>query len=165
MALTSAAISFASPTKSSVLATKSVSQFTSTSAPEFPSTWAQTTPSEAIREDFFAAAARPFVRRWSIAASMSPSDAVSAALQSIRPAPVFSRSSLTIPDVICIPLDLPDRSGRSGPGIIPPRRGSAPPAGAFGAMETSSSPSVEMSDTVTSGASASLSMREAFFSA
>jgi len=32
-------------------------------------------------------------------------------------------------------------------------------------METSSSPSVEMSDTVTSGASASLSMREALFSA
>ncbi len=32
-------------------------------------------------------------------------------------------------------------------------------------METSSSPSVEMSDTVTSGASASLSTREAFFSA
>ena len=49
--------------------------------------------------------------------------------------------------------------------------GPAPPwgacaaAGAFGAMVTSSSPSVEISDTVTSGASASLSTREAFFSA
>src|SRR5512143_1031763 len=128
LALTRAATPFASTTKSSVRATKSVSQFTPTSAPAFPPTWAQTPPSDAIREDFFAAAARPFFRRWSIAASMSPSDAVSAALQSIKPAPVFSRSSLTIPDVICIPLDLPDRSGRSGPELFR-RRGDLRPRG------------------------------------
>src|SRR3990170_8950924 len=118
LALTSAAILLASSAKSSVLATKSVSQLTSTSAPELPSRHVQTTPSEAIREDFFAAAARPFLRRVSIAPSMSPPAAASAVLQSIMPAPVFSRRSFTIPDVICIPLDLPDRSGPWDPDLF-----------------------------------------------
>ncbi len=88
--------------KSSVLATKSVSQFTSTSAADPGATWAATTPSDAILDAFFAAAARPFLRSTSTAVSMSPPDSVRAFLQSIIPAPVFSRSSRTISAVICI---------------------------------------------------------------
>jgi len=106
---TSWAISFANAANSPVFATKSVSQLTSTSVPKFPSTWATTSPSEAIRDDFLAAAASPFLRRKSIAPSMSPPAEASAALQSIRPAPVFSRSSLTIPDVISMPRVLPGK--------------------------------------------------------
>ena len=84
------------------MATKSVSQLTSTSAPVARHVGA-TTPSAAIRDDFFAAVARPFSRRWPIAPSMSPPDESSAALQSIMPAPVFSRSSFTMPDVTAFP--------------------------------------------------------------
>ena len=53
-------------------------------------------PSAATRPAFFAALARPLVRSQSTAASMSPLVSVSAALQSIMPAPVFSRSSFTM---------------------------------------------------------------------
>ena len=52
-------------------------------------------PSAATRPAFFAAAARPFLRSQSTAASMSPSVSPSARLQSIIPAPVLSRNSLT----------------------------------------------------------------------
>ena len=49
-----------------------------------------------------AAEARPFFRRISMAFSMSPPASVSAALQSIMPAPVLSRSCFTISAVIAI---------------------------------------------------------------
>jgi hypothetical protein len=53
-------------------------------------------PSAATRPDFFAALDSPFLRSQSCAAVMSPLVSLSAALQSIMPAPVDSRSSLTI---------------------------------------------------------------------
>ncbi len=53
-------------------------------------------PSAATRPAFLAAFDRPFLRSQSTAASMSPSVSPSAALQSIMPAPVVSRRSLTI---------------------------------------------------------------------
>ena len=59
-----------------------------------------TRPSAATRPAFLAALARPFLRSQSTAASTSPSVSLSAALQSIMPAPVFSRSSFTIAAVI-----------------------------------------------------------------
>ncbi len=81
--------------KSSLRDTKSVSELSSTSAPNVPETLIATKPSEATRPDFFAAAARPLVRNQSIAASISPFVSLSAFLQSIMPAPDFSRSSFT----------------------------------------------------------------------
>src|SRR5262245_28173229 len=53
------------------------------------------TPSLAMRPARLAAWASPFFRRISTAFSRSPPDSSSAALQSIMPAPVLSRSSLT----------------------------------------------------------------------
>jgi len=53
-----------------------------------------------VRPAFLAAAARPLVRSQSIAASMSPWVSPSAFLQSIMPAPVRSRNSLTFAAVI-----------------------------------------------------------------
>src|SRR5208337_1708888 len=53
-------------------------------------------PSAAIRPAFLAALARPFFRNKSTACSISPPVSFSAPLQSIMPAPVRSRSSLTI---------------------------------------------------------------------
>ena len=58
-----------------------------------PSTAIATRPSAATRPDFFAAVAS-LVRNQSIAASISPPVSPSAFLQSIMPAPDFSRSSL-----------------------------------------------------------------------
>ena len=58
---------------------------------------------------FLAAAASPFLRNQSTASSSAPSVSVSAFLQSIMPAPVFSRSSLTSEAVIStirIPISL-----------------------------------------------------------
>ena len=52
-------------------------------------------PSDAARSPRFAACACPFTRRISIALSRSPPDSWSAALQSIIPAPVRSRSAFT----------------------------------------------------------------------
>src|SRR5215470_3450030 len=52
-----------------------------------------------MRPAFLAAAARPFLRRYSPAFSMSPSTSTRAFLQSAIPAPVRSRSSLTMPAV------------------------------------------------------------------
>ena len=88
--------------KSAFLATKSVSELISTATPLPPSTTTATRPSAAVRPDFLAALARPLVRSQSTAASMSPSVSVRAFLASIMPAPVLSRSSLTIAAVIAI---------------------------------------------------------------
>jgi len=118
---TVAAIRLTNSWKSSVLATKSVSQFTSTSAADPGATWAATTPSEAIRDAFFAAAARPFFRRTSTASSRLPPDSVRAFLQSIIPAPVFSRSSRTNSAGICI-LVLSWSNVRLAEAIPRPRR-------------------------------------------
>ncbi len=82
---------FARLTKGSPLATKSVSQLISTSAPHLSSLYAATTPSAATLLAFLAADARPFSLKISIALSMSPSDSTRAFLQSIIPTPVFSR--------------------------------------------------------------------------
>ena len=101
---TCSATLFTSAWKSGVLATKSVSQFTSTTTPERPSgsMWEPIAPSEAVRLAFLAAAARPFLRRTSRAFAMSPVASTSAALQSIMPAPVSSRSWRTTSAVMLI---------------------------------------------------------------
>src|SRR5690606_36579878 len=54
-----------------------------------------TRPSAAVRPAFLSAFAIPLARSQSTAASISPLVSASAALQSIMPAPVRSRSSLT----------------------------------------------------------------------
>src|SRR5690606_20052955 len=54
-----------------------------------------TRPSAAVRPDFFSALEMPFLRSQSAAAWRSPPVSASAFLQSIMPAPVISRSSLT----------------------------------------------------------------------
>jgi hypothetical protein len=76
------------------LATKSVSQLISTITPALPPSamWEPIAPSDAVRLAFLAAAARPFLRSTSRAFAMSPVASTSAALQSIMPAPVSSRS-------------------------------------------------------------------------
>jgi hypothetical protein len=79
----------------SLRATKSVSELTSTAAPDLPDAVMPTSPSAATRPAFFAALDRPFLRNQSTAASTSPLVSVSADLQSIIPAPVLSRSSFT----------------------------------------------------------------------
>src|SRR5258708_37105749 len=90
-------VSFTNSRKISFLATKSVSQLTSTNTPTFPCRWMYeaTIPSFAEREAFFEALAIPFLRNRSSAFSRSPSVSTSAFLQSIMPALVFSRSCLT----------------------------------------------------------------------
>ena len=80
--------------------TKSVSELTSTIAAFVPLLATATRPSAATRPPFLTAADRPFLRSQSVAASVSPPASVSARLQSIMPAPVFSRRSLTIAAVI-----------------------------------------------------------------
>src|ERR1700674_5630239 len=75
--------------------------------PLFAASATPTRPSAATRPAFFAAFAKPFLRSQSTATSILPSVSVNAALQSIMPAPVFSRSSFTICGVIfaiAIPL-------------------------------------------------------------
>ena len=83
--------------KVALLATKSVSELTSTMAVVRPSALLRmsTTPSAAMRSLFFAATASPFSRRIFIALSKSPSASTSAFLHSIIPMPVFLRSSIT----------------------------------------------------------------------
>ena len=56
----------------------------------------RSSPSAATRPAFFAALDRPFLRSQSTAASRLPAVSLSAALQSIMPAPVWSRSSFTM---------------------------------------------------------------------
>src|SRR5262245_28462297 len=89
--------SFTSVWKASVFATKSVSQLTSTRRPRCEPGWMypHTTPSRAVRPARLAAAARPFFLRYSTAACTSSLLAASASLQSMTPAPVRSRNSLT----------------------------------------------------------------------
>src|SRR5580704_7105844 len=94
------AIILTRPWNRSLRATKSVSELTSTTTPLVAPTAAPIRPSAATRPAFLAALASPFLRRWSTAFSMSPSVSASADLQSIMPAPVRSRSSLTIGAVI-----------------------------------------------------------------
>src|SRR5579864_307836 len=94
------AIIFTKPWNRSLRATKSVSELTSTTTPLVPWTCTPIRPSAATRPAFLAAFDRPFLRSQSCAACISPSVSVSAALQSIMPAPVDSRSSLTIWAVI-----------------------------------------------------------------
>src|SRR6185369_6924439 len=96
----SCATFFTKSWNSSFLATKSVSEFTSTTAPRLPSTATPTRPSDAVRPAFLAAADRPLARSQSMAASMSPLVSASAFLQSIMPALVRSRSSFTDAAVI-----------------------------------------------------------------
>jgi hypothetical protein len=73
----------------SVFATKSVSQFSSTSTPaRVPSSSATTRPLAAVRVARLFTSLAPLSRSSSIAASMSPSASLSAFLQSIMPAPV-----------------------------------------------------------------------------
>ena len=79
----------------SFLATKSVSELTSNTTPVLPSVATRVKPSAAIRPAFLADLAIPFSRSQSIALATSPSVSVKAFLQSIIPAPVFSRNSFT----------------------------------------------------------------------
>src|SRR5262245_3523921 len=96
------ASSVANALNSSVLATKSVSLHSSTSAPLRRSalTSAAMRPSEVVRPAFLSALAMPFSRSRRAAASRSPPASSSARLQSIIPPPVRSRSSRTRPALI-----------------------------------------------------------------
>src|SRR4051812_2036566 len=94
------ATNLTSPWNCSLRATKSVSEFTSTTTPLVPAVTAPIRPSAATRPAFLAAFDRPFLRSQSIAASMSPLFSDSACLQSIMPTPVVSLRSLTIAAVI-----------------------------------------------------------------
>ena len=121
----------AKPLKLSSLATKSVSELTSTST-ALPPSWALTMrPSAATRLAFLSALARPDLRSASAAASMSPPASVSAFLHSIMPAPVRSRSSLTWDAVISMGyLDWDGGGGAAGSRCPGPGR---PGTGATGA--------------------------------
>ena len=76
-------------------------------------TAAITRPSLVARPDFLAALAIPFWRSQSTAFSRSPSTSTRAFLQSIMPAPVFSRSSFTIAAEIAIVFSCVSGLGRS----------------------------------------------------
>src|ERR1700720_352350 len=69
--------------------------------------YAPTEPSEATRPARFAACAIPFSRSHTAAFSRSPLLSASAFLQSITPAPVLSRSSLTRFAFTSIPVSKP----------------------------------------------------------
>src|SRR6202165_231064 len=114
------AIILTSPWNCSLRATKSVSELTSTTTPLVPDVSAPISPSAATRPAFFAALDRPFLRSQSIAACMSPAFSDSACLQSIMPAPVVSRRSLTIAAVIVAIVAILCLSGRAGRGFEPP---------------------------------------------
>src|SRR6202050_3929254 len=94
------AIILTRPWNSSLRATKSVSELTSTTTALFAASATPMRPSAATRPAFLAALAKPFLRSQSTAASRSPPVSPSAALQSIIPAPVLSRSSFTMPALI-----------------------------------------------------------------
>ncbi len=95
-----AATALHSLTKFSSLATKSVSQFSSTSTARPSVTASAIRPSAATRVAFLSAFAKPCLRNQSAAASMLPAFSVSAFLHSIMPAPERSRSSFTRAAVI-----------------------------------------------------------------
>src|SRR5258708_6904977 len=106
--------------KSSVLATKSDSQLTSTSTPTRPTppevcTYDSMMPSPVLRPAFLAARAMPCSRSQSLAFSMSPPVSVRARLLSIMPAPVMSRSCFTSAAVISATLCL---LGRGHGGLV-----------------------------------------------
>ena len=110
----------------SLRATKSVSELTSRTVAVRPEDSTAIRPSAATRPAFFAALARPFLRSQSTAPSTSPAVSLSAALQSIMPAPVLSRSSFTIAAVtfaMAVPSDL---MGRPALGRAPGRRWFSP---------------------------------------
>src|SRR3984885_6889961 len=90
------AIIFTRPWNRSLRATKSVSELTSTRIPLLGVTATPISPSARARPAFFAALDRPFLGGQSTAASRLPPLSLSAALQSIMPAPVWSRSSFTM---------------------------------------------------------------------
>src|ERR1700677_689433 len=94
-AATRAAISSASVTNSSDLATKSVSLRSSTMAATLPSRTTATAPSVASRLARFEAWARPWTRSHCTEASMSPLLASSALFASSMPTPVAWRSACT----------------------------------------------------------------------
>src|SRR5438067_6409333 len=96
-ASTASSTDFAYARNSSLFETGSVSQPIATIVPLEPSSASRypTLPSVVSRPARFAALAIPFSRRRTIAASMSPFVSCRARLQSIIPAPVRSRSSLT----------------------------------------------------------------------
>src|ERR1035437_5746514 len=91
------AMSLSSSWKSSVRATKSLSQFTSMSTPSLPPAWmyGYTEPSLVVRVSFFCAEAMPRLRRTTNASSMLPLVSCNAFRQSPMGAPDFSRSSFT----------------------------------------------------------------------
>ncbi len=90
------AICAATAWNTSVLATKSVSQFSSSSTPAWvPSSSAVTRPFAAVRPARLPTSLAPLRRRISTAASKSPSASSSAFLQSSMPAAVCSRSRFT----------------------------------------------------------------------
>src|SRR5690606_37414459 len=74
-------------------------------------------PSAATRPAFLAAAASPFVRSQSTASSMLPPVSFRAFLQSIMPAPVCSRSSLTSDALTAAILSHPLTCRGAQPGI------------------------------------------------
>src|SRR4029077_12123320 len=94
----------------------SVSELTSTTTPLAPDVTAPIRPSAATRPAFFAAFDRPFLRSQSCASCMLPAVSVRAALQSIMPAPVDSRSSLTIAAEIVAIVEYPSCLLRHGSG-------------------------------------------------
>ena len=87
--------SFTKFTKSSFLATKSVSQLTSINEICLSFSVTAITPSFASLDIFFEAFEIPLTLRISIALSISPSDSFIAKLQSLNPAPVNSLSFFT----------------------------------------------------------------------
>src|ERR1700688_840572 len=87
--------------------------------PLFAASATPTRPSAATRPAFFAAFAKPFLRSQSTATSIFPSVSVNAALQSIMPAPVFSRSSFTICGVI-FAIAIPLGGGSQSPEDVKP---------------------------------------------
>ena len=91
------AMSWANCWNSSVRATKSDSQLTSTRTPIFPPAWIYepTTPSDVVRPAFFAADAKPRLRSTVKACSISPLASSSARLHSIMGAPLISRNFFT----------------------------------------------------------------------
>src|SRR5580700_11083830 len=94
--LAAAAIWPATCWNTSVLATKSVSQFSSTSTPAWvPSSSAATRPLAAVRMARLFTSLAPLRRSNSSAACRSPLASSGAFLQSIMPAPVCSRSRFT----------------------------------------------------------------------
>ncbi len=109
------------PWNRSLRATKSVSELTSTMTPFGPFSMMPIRPSAATRPAFLAAFNKPLVRSQSTAAWTSPEVSPSAALQSIIPAPVMSRSSLTIcAEIFAI---VPFRSGAPASAGDSPRGG------------------------------------------